>query len=104
MLPPSFVPMSKCPRAGPGRWLQLLGVMGKPRGVALRSDTATCVVFDEAARLFEGTLAAFAAAILGHQDASATMAPDIVEFSRTVLLAMSTWCVWTRALKCSQNW
>lgn len=95
-----FAALSVCPDlliATPGRALQLLAEMGGSRS-ALTLATASIVVFDEADRLFEGTLATETAALLSHLGApgvdrparqtilvSATMPTALVEFSRTGL-------------------
>lgn len=92
-----FDALAVCPEllvATPGRCLQLVAEMGKAKGAALSLATAQTVVFDEADRLFEGTLAAETAAILRHLGpaphrqtvlVSATMPSVLAEFSRTGL-------------------
>lgn len=77
----------------PGRCLQLLAEMGRGRA-ALTLTTAETVVFDEADRLFEGTLLQETNALLQQLGTnpnrqtilvSATMPSALVEFSRTGL-------------------
>lgn len=99
-----FRALAVCPElviATPGRLLQVLAEMG-PRG-GLTLATAEAVVFDEADRLFEGTLAAETAALLSRLASpnseslrdrarqtvlvSATMPSALVEFSRSGLRA-----------------
>jgi len=97
-----FDALSVCPDlliATPGRCLQLLAEMGSYRSIGLTLSTAQMVVFDEADRLFEGTLASETDAILNHIGkpaigitvarqtvlVSATMPTALVEFSRTGL-------------------
>ncbi|CDF39955.1 unnamed protein product [Chondrus crispus] len=95
-----FEALAVCPDiifATPGRLLQLLAEMGARGGLTL--STAESVVFDEADRLFEGTLAVETAALIANlrnrqtetiEDRqtiliSATMPHALAEFSRTGL-------------------
>lgn len=95
-----FEALAVCPDiifATPGRLLQILAEMGAKGGLTLA--TAETVVFDEADRLFEGTLAVETAALIanlrnkqtevieGRQTIliSATMPRALAEFSRTGL-------------------
>eukprot|EP00177_Eucheuma_denticulatum_P000132 GFKZ01000234.1.p1 GENE.GFKZ01000234.1~~GFKZ01000234.1.p1 ORF type:complete len:907 (-),score=146.03 GFKZ01000234.1:92-2812(-) len=95
-----FEALAVCPDivfATPGRLLQMLAEMGAKGGLTL--STAEVVVFDEADRLFEGTLAVETAALISNlknrqtealEDRqsvliSATMPHALAEFSRTGL-------------------
>lgn len=95
-----FEALAVCPDiifATPGRLLQLLAEMGAKGGLTL--STTEMLVFDEADRLFEGTLAVETAALIanlrnrqtesieGRQTilVSATMPHALAEFSRTGL-------------------
>lgn len=95
-----FEALAVCPDiifATPGRLLQILAEMGAKGGLTL--STAETVIFDEADRLFEGTLAVETAALIANlrnkqtesiQDRqtiliSATMPYALAEFSRTGL-------------------
>lgn len=95
-----FEALAVCPDivfATPGRLLQILSEMGAKGGLTLA--TAETVVFDEADRLFEGTLAVETAALIANlrnkqtetiEDRqtiliSATMPHALVEFSRSGL-------------------
>lgn len=95
-----FEALAVCPDivfATPGRLLQILAEMGAKGGLTL--STAESVVFDEADRLFEGTLAVETAALIANlrnkrtetiEDRqtiliSATMPHALAEFSRTGL-------------------
>lgn len=95
-----FEALAVCPDilfATPGRLLQILSEMGAKGGLTL--STAETVVFDEADRLFEGTLAVETAALIANlrnkqtetiEDRqtiliSATMPHALAEFSRSGL-------------------
>lgn len=97
-----FAALAVCPElviVTPGRCLQILAEMRVKGGLSL--SASEIVVFDEADRLFEGTLAAETAALLTHVGSSqtdsmlqsdrqtilvsATMPRALVEFSRTGL-------------------
>ncbi|PXF48551.1 ATP-dependent RNA helicase DDX54 [Gracilariopsis chorda] len=95
-----FAALAVCPDivfATPGRLLQLLAEMGARGGLTI--STTEIVVFDEADRLFEGTLAVETAAIIAQLKdkttenmskrqtvlVSATMPHALAEFSRTGL-------------------
>lgn len=95
-----FAALAVCPDivfATPGRLLQLLAEMGARGGLTI--STTEIVVFDEADRLFEGTLAIETAAIIAQLKdkttesmrnrqtvlVSATMPHALAEFSRTGL-------------------
>ncbi|CAN8069592.1 unnamed protein product [Agarophyton chilense] len=95
-----FAALAICPDivfATPGRLLQLLAEMGARGGLTI--STAEIVVFDEADRLFEGTLAIETAALISQLKdkttesmstrqtvlVSATMPHALAEFSKTGL-------------------
>ncbi|KAI0565483.1 RNA helicase [Gracilaria domingensis] len=95
-----FAALAICPDivfATPGRLLQLLAEMGARGGLTI--STAEIIVFDEADRLFEGTLAVETAALISQLKdkttesmnsrqtilVSATMPHALAEFSKTGL-------------------